>query len=145
MTEADFRNALRAVLHRFDEAVEAAIRRELAEPFSLGGSNRLQFEVCPHSYGIHLVQTEEAVLDGGVFEDAIPADLKAAAEQADFDLHELLGKELFPWLADRWQAAGGPRHFSPAYAYYHGSMDEPRYNLEEYRWCDVKEVWAGEE
>jgi hypothetical protein len=36
MTEADFRNALRGVLHRFDDAVEAAIRRALAEPLVRG-------------------------------------------------------------------------------------------------------------
>jgi len=146
MTEADFRNAIRGVLHQFDDAVEAAIRRELAEPFDLGHSNRLQFEVCPYVYGIHLVQTEESILEDSALQDAIPGSLHEAAVEAgdDFSLYEMLGEELFPWLADRWQAAGGPRHFRPAYAYYHGSMDEPRYHLEEYRWCEVEEVWSEE-
>lgn len=144
MTEADFRNAIRGVLHQFDDAVEAAIRRELAEPFDLGHSQRLQFEVCPHFYGIHLVQTEEGILEDSAIEDAIPASIAEAAAPTDFDLHELLGKELFPWLADRWQAAEGPRHFSPAYAYYHGGLDEPRYHLEQYRWREVEEVWPEE-
>jgi hypothetical protein len=144
MTEADFRNALRGVLHQFDDAVETAIRRELAEPFSLGHSGRLQFEVCPHFYGIHLVQTDERILEDSAIEDAIPASIREASDETDFDLHELLGNELFPWLADRWKAGDGRSHFSPAYAYYHGSMDEPRYHLEEYRWCEVEEVWPGD-
>jgi hypothetical protein len=147
MSNADFRNAIRGVLAQFNRTVEDAIRRELAGPIDLGHSGRFQFEVCGYFYGIHLVQTEEVILEDSVLQDAIPEALTDAAAEADIDSspYDILGEELFPWLADRWNAAGGPGHFSPAYAFYHGGLDEPRYDLERRRWCEVEEVWPDEE
>jgi hypothetical protein len=144
MSDADFRNAIRGVLAQFNRTVEDAIRRDLADPLDLGHSERLQFEVCPHYYGITLIQTEEVVLEDSALEDAIPQTVREAADLADADLHSLVGEELFPWFAQRWNAAGGPGHYRPAYAYYHGGLDEPRYDLERRRWCEVEEVWPGE-
>ena len=65
---------------------------------------------------------------------------------AEYDLDALVERsgievELFPWFAERWEAAGGPRHCRPAYAFFHGGLDEPRYDLEQRRWCEVAEVW----
>src|SRR5262249_58150496 len=112
MTEADFRNAIRGVLRQHDQIVEAAIRRELARPITLGHRERFQFEVDPWgTYGIHLVQTEEGILEGV----PLPESLYQAGEESDVDLHAMLGEELFPWLADRWHAVAGPGPFIPAY------------------------------
>lgn len=141
MNNADFRNAIRGLLGQFNHAVEEAIRRELADPIDLGHSGRLQFEVCPHFFGIHLIQTEEVVFEDCDVEDRLPIEFHAEADELDIDLHGLVAEELFPWFADRWVAADGPRHFRPAYAFYHGGLDEPRYDLEQRRWCEVEEVW----
>jgi hypothetical protein len=139
MTEADFRNAVRGVLHQYNSEVEDAIRRELATPFDLGHSGYLQFEVDAHLYGISLIQTEEAILES--VEDPVFYTVLGEAEEAGLDWHALIGEEFFPWLADRWRAVGGPARYSPAYAFYHGGLYEPRYHLEERRWCSVEEVW----
>jgi hypothetical protein len=144
MDEAGMRARIREALRSLNAEAEAAIRRELAGPVDLGHSGRLQFEVCPHFYGIHLVQTEEVILEDSAIPDAMPLQLHKAAYKADLDLHAALGEELFPWFAERWQAAGGPGHHRPAYAYFHGGLDEPRYDLEQRRWCEVEEVWPGD-
>lgn len=141
MTEADFRNAIRGVLEKHNKAVEQAIRRELADVTDLEDSDRLQFEVDPYGPGIHLVQTEEGVFDGDDLYESIPETIRKAADEADVDLYQLLLEELFPWLATRWQVVGGPGRFSPAYAYFHGGLHQPRYHLERRRWCSVEEVW----
>ncbi len=141
MTEAELRAGIREALRSLNEIAEAAIRRELAEPIDLGHSERLQFEACPHFFRVHLIQTEEEIIPDSAVEEAIPAELKAATEATDLDVYEGVIAELPPWLADRWQAADGPSHHRPAYLLFHGGLDEPRYDLEQRRWCEVSEVW----
>jgi hypothetical protein len=96
------------------------------------------------SAGIKLVQTEEEIIPDSAVQDAIPPELQAAAEAADLDVFAGIEAELPPWLAERWQAVGGPSHYRPAYLLFHGGLDEPRYDLEERRWCKVSEVWPGD-
>jgi hypothetical protein len=144
MSEAELREGVRVALRSLSALAEQAIRRELAAPLDLGHSERLQFEVCPYFFRIHLVQTEEEIVPDSAIPDAVTPELHEAAEAADLDVHAAIEAELFPWFAERWQAAGGPRHYRPAYAFFHGGMDEPRYDLEQCRWCEVEEVWPGE-
>ena len=144
MTEAEVRAGVRDVLRSLNAVAEAAIRRELGEPIDLGHSERLQFEACPHFFGVKLVQTEEEIVSDSAIQDAIAPDLRAAAEAADLSVFEAIEAELPEWLAERWQAVGGPGHYRPAYLLFHGGLDEPRYDLEQRRWCEVSEVWPGE-
>jgi hypothetical protein len=141
MTEAEMRAGIHNVLRSLDTVAEAAIRRELTEPIDLGHSARLQFEACPHFFGVKLVQTEEEIIPDSAIQDALPAELRAAAEAADLDVFAGIEAELPPWLADRWQAVGGPNQYRPAYLLFHGGLEEPRYDLEQRRWCEVSEVW----
>jgi hypothetical protein len=141
MGEAEMRAAIREALQSLNKTVEAAIRRELSEPFDLGHSERLQFEVCPQSFGIKLIQTEEEIVPDYAVPDTVPQGLRDAAAAADLDVYAGIEAELFPWFADRWQAVGGPLHYQPAYAFCHGGLYEPRYDLEQRRWCEVSEVW----
>ncbi len=104
---------------------------------------RLQFEACPHFFGVKLVQADEEIVPDSAVDDAIPPGLRAAAEAADLDVFEAIRAELPAWLADRWQAVGGPSHYRPAYLLFHGGLDEPRFDLEQRRWCEVSEVWPG--
>jgi hypothetical protein len=144
MDGAELRAAVRDALHSLNAAAEAAIRRELAEPIDLGHSERLQFEACPHYFGVKLVQTEEEIVPDSAISDAVPQSIWDAAEAADLSVFEAIEAELPPWLADRWQAVSGPGHYRPAYLLFHGGLDEPRYDLERRRWCEVSEVWPGE-
>jgi hypothetical protein len=144
MTEAELRAGICDVLRSLDAATEAAIQRELAEPIDLGHSARLQFEACPHFFGVKVVQTEEEIVPDSTIQDAVPQELWDAAEAAEIGIHEVIEQELPPWLADRWQATGGPSHYRPAYLLFHGGLDEPRYDLEQRRWCEVSEVWPEE-
>jgi hypothetical protein len=140
--QAQFRKAIREALGTLNPAVEAALRRELTVPIDLGHSGRLQFEVCPYFHGIQLVQTEEGILADSAAQDSLPQQLQDAAEAADFDLHAAVEEELLPWFADRWQAVGGPTLYSPAYLFFHGGLDEPRYDLELRQWLSVEEVFG---
>jgi hypothetical protein len=144
MTEAEMRTGIRGVLRSLNAVAEAAIRRELAEPIDLGHSERLQFEACPYFFGVKLVQTEEVIVPDSAIQDAMPQELLDAAESADIGVCDAIEQELPPWLADRWQAVGGPSHYRPAYLLFHGGLDEPRYDLELRRWCEVSEVWPEE-
>jgi hypothetical protein len=143
MEEAEMRARIRHVLGSFNAVAEAAIRRELAEPIDLGHSGRLQFEVCPHFFGVTLVQTEEEIVPDSAISDAVPSEFKADAEAADLDVFEGIAAELPAWLADRWQAVGGPNLYRPAYLLFHGGLYQPRFDLEQRRWCKVSEVWPG--
>jgi hypothetical protein len=140
--ESDLRLAIRLALETLNPAVEATLRRELAVPIDLGHSDRIQFEVCPYFHGIHLIQTEEEILPDSAAQDCLPQELQDAAEAADLDLHTALGEELLPWFADRWEQVGGPALYRPAYAFFHGGLDEPRYDLERRLWLSVEEVFG---
>ena len=135
------RAAIRDAFRSLDAVAEDAIRRELAQPVDLGHSGRLQFEACPCFFGVRLVQTSEEILGDSAVSDAIPLELRAAAATADLDVYGGIEAELPLWLAARWQAAGGPEHYRPAYLLFHGGLNEPRYDLEQRRWCEVSEVW----
>ncbi len=144
MDEAQLRAGIRNAFRSLDAAAEAAIQRELAGPIDLGHSERLQFEACPNFFGVTLIQTSEEIVPDYALQDAVPAELRAAAAAADLDVHEVIATELPGWLADRWQAAGGPGHYQPAYLFFHGGLYEPLFDLEQRRWCEVSEVWPGE-
>src|SRR4051794_29376529 len=144
MGEAEMRAGVRAALQSLNAVAEAAIRRELAGPIDLGHSERLQFEACPQFFGVKLVQTEEEVVPDSAILDAIPSDLQDAAEADGLDVFAGIEAELPAWLADRWQGIGGPGRYSPAYLLFHGGLNEPRYDLERRRWCEVSEVWPDE-
>jgi hypothetical protein len=144
MTEAELRARICDVLCSLNVTTEAALRRELAEPIDLGHSERLQFEACPHFFGIKMVQTEEEIISDSAIREAVPEELWAAAETADISVFEAIEAELPAWLGERWRSVGGPHHYRPAYLVYHGGLDEPLYDLENDRWCEVSEVWPEE-
>jgi len=144
MNDAKLRTAIVEVLRSLDAETELAIRRELARVVDLGHSGRLQFEACPNFLGISLVQTEEEILADSSIDDRIPPELRDAAAAADLSVHDAIEAELPAWFADRWRGADGPLRYRPAYLFFHGGLDTPRYDLEERRWCDVTEVWPEE-
>src|SRR5688500_6503538 len=138
------RAEIRDALQSLNRTMEDAIRNELAKSLDLGHSGRLQFEICPFFMDITLVQTEEGLLPDSAIWNAIPQSLQERAEAADLDVHTAVSEEVLPWFAVRWQAVGGPQRFRPAYAFFHGGLDEPRYDLEQRRCCEVGEVWPDE-
>ena len=140
MGEAEFREAVGACLNDLAAPVEHALRRELADPIDPDHGRRLQFEVCPHFFGIKLVQTENDILEDYVIHDRLGQQVWDASAAADFDLHALVGNELFSWFADRWAAVSGPQQYHPAYIYYHDE-DDVRWDLEQRRWLSVQGVW----
>lgn len=140
VNDASFRQTIRDTLDKWNASTEAAIRRELAASFDLGHSGRLQFEIDGIYYGITLVQTEEVVLEDSIC-DAMPEGVLDEAEAAGIDWLSVVVEELVQWFADRWCAADGPSRYRPAYAFFHGGLNQPRYDLARRRWCPVDEVW----
>ena len=88
-----------------------------------------------------MIQTEEDVLAEDVVDQALPMNIQEGAEEAEIDLSGIVTEEIVPWFAERWRAIGGPTQCSPAYVFFHGGLDSPRYDLESDRWCSVSEVW----
>jgi len=140
----DFPQVVRDALQTLNASTESSLRRELSTSFGLGHSERLQFEIDPVYYGIHLIQTEETVLDGDAVYDLVPFDILNAVEESGVDPFAVIADEIVAWFADRWRAADGPKHYSPAYAFFHGGLDSPRYDLEHKRWHSVQEVWPDD-
>lgn len=142
--ETEVRQAIRSALHKLDASTEQALLRELAKPFDLGHSGRLQFEIDPWSLRISLIQTEEDLLANSAVIDLIPEGILDDAEAAGLDSLITMSEELVTWFAGRWQAVGGPSYYTPAYAFFHGRLGQPRYDLEQRRWCSVEEIWPEE-
>ena len=137
----EFRQVVRDSLQTLNASTESAIRLELSTSFDLGHSGKLQFEIDPVYYGIHLIQTEETVIDGDAVYDLIPFDILDSVEESGGDPFTVIADEIVAWFADRWSAADGPKHYSPAYVFFHGGLDSPRYDLEHKRWRPVEDVW----
>jgi hypothetical protein len=137
----NYLQAIRDALRTLDSPIEAAIRDQLSASFDLGHSERLQFEISVLDFRIHLIQTEEDVLAEFSVMDAIPQEIHDAAEVSEFDLCETIAEEVVPWFAERWRAVGGDKLYSPAYLFFHGGLESPRYDLERNRWLSVAEVW----
>lgn len=91
--EAEMHAGIQDALRALDAAAEQAIRNELAKPLNLGHSGRIQFEIDPVSYEIHLVQTEETIVAG----DPIPDGLFERAEAAGLDWLAAVSEEIVRW------------------------------------------------
>jgi hypothetical protein len=131
-------------LERLNSVVEQALQRELTKPIDLDHNDRLLFEVDGLYYGISLVQTEEAILPTAweVIDEGIPIHEQEAAEQSGIHISELIHQEFFPWFADRWDRVDGPKQYHPAYAFYHGGLYTPRYDLEQRRWFTIEDLFG---
>src|SRR5438874_8861718 len=96
--ETELRAGIRNALRSLDSAVERAIRHELAGEFDLGHSGRLQFEVDPAFFGIHLVQTEGGLLPDMAVIDALPEGFLERAEASGLDEQAAVGEEVVRWF-----------------------------------------------
>ncbi len=130
-------NIVKSELHALNRAVESVICRELSTQFDLGHSGKLQFEIDPLYFRIHLIQTEEEILESFSLSD----DIEYAAEELSIDVTDIICKEIVEWFSARWIAASGPSHFSPAYVFFHGGLEMPRFDMENRLWCLTQDVW----
>ncbi len=140
----EFSQHVRDSLQAWNESTESAIRHELAKRFDLGHSERLQFEIDPFFLGIHLIQTEETILEGDVIHDTISFESMESFKESGVDTFAVISDEIVLWFADRWLATDGPKLYSPAYVFFHGGLEAPRYDLEHRCWRTVGEIWPDE-
>lgn len=143
MDNTGFRQAIRDALQNQSTSTEEALRLELVKSFDLGCSGYLQFEIDGLNYRISLIQTEADVLKES-FLDSLPTGFLDEAEATGHDLFAAIEEELVQWFADRWCAVRGPHYYSPAYAFFHGGLSAPRFDLEKRLWCSVEAVWPDE-
>ncbi len=144
MKDGELRDAIRDALRSLNSATEARIRQELGRG-STAVEEALRFEICPHFHGVQCVQTEEEIVPDAAAHDALPGEVREAAVAAEIDWHAVLDEEYFPWLAERWEAAGGERGERGAYAFFHGGPDAPLYDLTLRRWRSAREVWGDDD
>ncbi len=137
MDKAKLHDSIKNELQTLNSSVESALRRVLSTPCDLGHSGKLQFEIDPLYYRIHLIQTEEDVLESYTPKE----DIEVVAEENDLDIYEIISDEIVSWFAKRWQAVNGPSYYSPAYLFFHGEFDAHCYDLEKCCWYRVQEVW----
>lgn len=133
------RAELTAALSANTDRLQTAIRSQLAGPMALATGQRLQLEIDPYFFGIELCATEETILPGGWLDAALPEDWMDRAENVLGGWNAIISAELCPWLADCWQAAGGPAAYSPAYLFFHGYQQE-QFDLERRCWTSCDEA-----
>ena len=141
MNDSELRAAVTAALGTLDRATEQAIRWELATIIDLGDSGRLQFEIDPITLAVQLTQTENEIVEHNAVYDALAESVEDTAEAGGLDVYAVVNELALPWLADRWRSSGGPERYRPAYAFFHGGPEQPRYDLERRRWVAAAEVW----
>lgn len=59
---------------------------------------------------------------------------KEAAEESGLDWLQIVATEIVTWFTARWHACCGPRYYSPAYIFFHGGLETPRYDMEKRAW-----------
>ena len=130
---------LRLCFDRHSERLDAALRAALIRPIPMEPGRRLQFEVCPYFYRVVLTDTEEELLPDGWLD--LPPEVLVAVENAGGASPEAETEFLVRWLADGWARVGGPRQYSPAFAFYHGYHDG-QFDLEQRRWMSAVEAFG---
>jgi hypothetical protein len=130
---------LRPCFDRHSDRLDTALRAALAHPIPMEPGRRLQFEVCPYFYRVVLTDTEEEILPDGWLD--LPSEVLVAVEEAGGESPEAETEFLVRWLADGWARVGGPRRYSPAFAFYHGYHDG-QFDLEQRRWLSAEEAFG---
>ena len=134
MDELKLIDVIQMELQALNLSVETAIKFELSTDIDLGHSGKLQFEIDPLYYRIHLTQTENDILESFSLEE----DVENMFED---DIYEVVSSQIPTWFADRWQSVNGSNHYSPAYIFFHGGLGARRYDLEKRCWYSVQELW----
>jgi hypothetical protein len=140
VTESDFRERVRGVLAGLGSAVEQAIIDQLSRRGETGSESAVFFLVCPHRYGIWLLEEEEPVLPPDRIISGLGSWYRQAVQDEQFDAQADVRREVLPWLADRWAAVKGPGRLGRAIAFYDDPMSgeckpcQPWYDLEQRRW-----------
>lgn len=124
-------------LDKLNQTIELAIKNELSGDIELGDSAVLQFEIDPWDYRIHLVQTENDILESFELDGSIEAQFENEVEY----IYKVVSEQIVPWFAERWKSVNGSDSFSPAYLYFHGGLDSPRYDLEKHNWVSIEQIW----
>jgi hypothetical protein len=140
MTADRVQQIIRRELGRHSERLDAALKQALAEPIPLEPGYRLQFEACPDFYRVVLCASEAELLPDGWLMDTFPEEDLQAIEDAGADPLEVISEAVMEWIAERWQAVGGPNSYSPAYAFFHGYLEQ--FDLEQRRWLSVTEAFG---
>ena len=136
MTIEELKNVIKESLERLNETVESAILCEIENGIYLAKDEVLQFEVCPTYYRIHLIQTENDILEEFFLDSQIEED----AEESGIDIFDIQNEEILIWFSNRWNKINGPNIFKPAYIYFHGGLYQDRYNLENKTWVKAEEL-----
>jgi hypothetical protein len=122
VTEDEFRELVRRALADLDGVVEQAIGEQATRRCGEGLGRAVFFLVCPHQYGVWLLDEVEPILSPGQLPDRLGSSYRQAVEAEKFDADADVRRELLPWLADRWATVGGPDRLGPAFAIYEDPM-----------------------
>lgn len=137
MNNESLKKLIKHQLSELNNSVERLLVKELSVLFDLGHSGVLQFEIDPYDFRISLIQTENDILN----EFSLSYEISLEAEENELDANEVIRELIIIWLSEIWIKIQGPSYFSPAYIFYHGGLDSPRFNLETRNWNTVEEIW----
>lgn len=90
------------------------------------------FEIDDTCYAVSETHSEAVVVP----ELETPLDAAEAAEAAGIDVIVIEREEVMNWLADRWNAIGGPRVYAPAFAFFHYGSGVHAFHLEDRVWVE---------
>jgi hypothetical protein len=124
---------VRRILDEHTQEARARLRDVLSQLNDFAPQSDVELEVCPHYFQVLEFETREELLSDGIYLDEVLPQLGEEAEAAGIDLHDMLGQEVFPWLARLWSQASPATNGRHGFAFYHGELS-PRYDFAQQQW-----------
>jgi hypothetical protein len=124
---------VRRILDEHTQEAIARLREVLSQLDDFAPQSDVELEVCPHYFQVLEFETRDELLSDGIYLDEVLPQLGDQAEAAGIDLHDLLGQEVFPWLARLWSQVKTAVSSRKGFAFYHGELS-PRYDFAQQQW-----------
>jgi hypothetical protein len=124
---------IRRVLDEHTPEARTRLLDVLAQLEQFAPKAEVELEVCPDFFQVLEFETRDELLSDGIYLDEVLPRLGDQADAADVDLHELLGQEVFPWLARLWSQVAVAADGRKGFAFYHGELS-PRYEFSQQQW-----------
>jgi hypothetical protein len=126
--------SVQRILDQHTPDARARLLEVLSQLDEFAPESDVELEVCPHYFQVLEFETRDELLSDAIYLDEVLPQLGDQAEAAGIDLHDLLGQEVFPWLARLWSQVNTAASSRKGFAFYHGELS-PRYDFAQQQWA----------